>query len=198
MTLGSAAEYYGLLVQLVIWYAFVPLGRGAGSGRPRAGDARFYAALATMPSPAVFGVVWFVLYGLIAGASFVYVRDAPPGTTTYTATAVASLVNLVTNKAWSVVFFEARAPTAALGVLAAVDVSAAVVVIGFAIDKQWLALGLYVPYVLWLLAATYLNVAFLRTLAAYEYAAAAAAASPGAPVVVAAGPPRYVPPQRRQ
>jgi len=187
MTIDSAAQYYGLLVQLVIWYAFVPFGRVAGGGgRPRAGDARFYVALATMPPPVVFALAWAVLYGLIAGASFLYVRDAPPGTSTYTLVAVASLVNLVTNKAWSGVFFEARSPTAALGVLVLVDASAAVVAAGFARDGQWLALGLYVPYLLWLLVATGLNVLFLRALAAVPL---------GSPGGIAA-PPRYGPVSR--
>ena len=205
IALASPLEFAGLLLLLVVWYAFVPLGR-VGSSRPRAGDARFYAALATMPSPGVFAIAWFVLYGLITGSLFVYVRDAPPNTATYTATCIASLVNLLTNKAWSVVFFESRAPTAALGVLVLVDLSAAAMAVGMALDAQWLALGLLVPYLLWLLVATYLNLAFLRTLAAYtsaqnqtspllssqsSSASSASSSSSSQPAV------RYVPPQRR-
>ena len=178
------ADYVQLIVFVAIWYAFNPFSSGqgqqvqqqqadaiAGKKDPAAAFAAFKTGIyfdtlrRTAPSPGVFGAVWFVLYGLLAGAHFVYWRDGPTGEAIYTAGLVIWLVNLLLNKLWTPLFFGAQSPRWALLVLLLVLGTAVAALIIAAIDAVYITVGLLVPYTLWLLVALWLN---WRFIGAYE------------------------------
>lgn len=104
--------------------------------------------------PWVFGPVWVVLYGLVAGALFSFARDhydAGEGVTI--AIVVLALSNLLFNKMWSPLFFGAR-----MFVLAAIDatlIAATAIAVQalLGVQRAWLAFGLYFAYTVWVLYA---------------------------------------------
>ncbi|MCJ2179552.1 TspO/MBR family protein [Novosphingobium album (ex Hu et al. 2023)] len=111
------------------------------------------------PPPQVFGIVWSALYVLmgLALAMILSARGARARGPAVIGFALQFLLNL----AWSPVFFGAHQLTGGLIVIAALDVAALATVYLFSKVRPVAAL-LLVPYVLWLLFATYLNYAFLE------------------------------------
>lgn len=192
MGISTPDEWSFAFIAFVAWFA-----RYECSATPRARGAErdagaYYRALDSLPVPGwAFGVVWFVLYALNAGATYAYwdqarfyvdddddsddMSDAMStlsATSTltdggntfdshYTATLALIAVNLVLNKLWSPLFFGVRAPRAALLVLVGCWGTALGVAVLFGVDSQWLSFGLWVPYVVWLSIALYLNARFL-------------------------------------
>jgi len=109
------------------------------------------------PPSWAFGVVWPVLYVLIGVAAGRVWRVAgsvrpvawPLGLWT---------VQLVLNAAWPGVFFGGDALWAAVGVIVVLDAVVVATVVAFArVDR--LAAALLVPYLVWILYATALNIA---------------------------------------
>lgn len=116
----------------------------------------WYATLvkpALNPPNWVFGPVWTVLYACMAVAAWrVYVakgRRVSPLLVVYA-------VHLAVNALWSVVFFGLHQPQNALGVIVVLWGLVVYLAVRFySVDK---AAGiLFVPYVLWVSFATYLN-----------------------------------------
>lgn len=106
------------------------------------------------PPGGVFGIVWIVIYLLMAIAAYlVFASDSPERRTALTLYAGQLLLNL----AWSPIFFGAGQLWVAFAVIIAMDILVVITALRFArINK--VAGWLMVPYVLWLLFATYLNV----------------------------------------
>ena len=107
------------------------------------------------PPPSAFGPVWTGLYGLMAAAVYRAWRSNPEGS--------AGLValhggQLALNAAWPWAFFRLRSRTAALAVIAALDlaVAAEVIVAG---RRDRVAGWLLTPYLAWSLFATALTAA---------------------------------------
>ena len=114
---------------------------------------------AIYPPPAAFGIVWSVLYVMmgLALAMVVTARGAPGRGAAITAWVVQLLLNL----AWTPVFFAAHQITAALGVIAALDVALLITLVLFWRVRR-LAGVLMLPYLAWVLFATALTWQFLE------------------------------------
>lgn len=122
----------------------------------------WFAALekpAIYPPPAIFGIVWAVLY-VSMGFALALVGTAWGARGRRLAMAV-FLVQLAVNLAWSPVFFGMHRLTGGLVVIAALDVLVAVTVVLFWRIRK-LAGALLLPYLAWIAFATVLNFQFLQ------------------------------------
>jgi translocator protein len=106
----------------------------------------------------VFGPVWTALYAMIATSGWLVWRGSRNGVGEGRGNAALSAwgVQLGLNVLWSGVFFAARSPGAALGVIAALWASIAVCV-GLSARVSAAAAGLLGPYLAWTTFASYLN-----------------------------------------
>lgn len=111
------------------------------------------------PPPALFGVVWTILY--VAMGLALALVCAAWGARGRRAAIVAFAVQFALNLAWSPVFFGMNRITAALGVILALDVALIVTVVLFWRVRK-LAAALLVPYLAWTVFATALTYEFLR------------------------------------
>ncbi|MFS0847990.1 TspO/MBR family protein [Novosphingobium panipatense] len=114
---------------------------------------------AAFPPPALFGIVWSVLYAVlgVALAMILSARGARGRGPAVTVFAMQFALNL----AWSPVFFGAHQMSAALVVIAVLLLLAILTALLFSRVRP-LAGALLVPYVLWLAFAAYLNFGFLQ------------------------------------
>ncbi len=134
---------------------FSGLAANSGPGNP------WFSALdkpALFPPPATFGIVWSILYVLM-GLALALVVTARGASGRALAITVFAL-QLVLNLAWSPLFFGMHQITAALGLLAAIDIAVLITVVLFRSIRP-LAAALLVPYLAWVLFATLLNWQFL-------------------------------------
>ncbi len=142
---------------------FLALGLAAGgAGRlAQGGDvAAEYAALqlpAWAPSTAAFGMVWPVLYVLVAVAGW-RVWVVAGGVRRARAALVLWGLQLAVNVAWPAVFFGLGLVGPAIAVIAALVVLVVGAIAAFAEHDRTAAL-LLTPYLAWLLYATALNAA---------------------------------------
>ena len=128
---------------------------GSGSGNP------WFMELAKpslYPPPQVFGIVWSILYVLIALA-LVLVVTANGAAGRGTAI-IAFAVQLALNLAWSPLFFAAHQLGPALVLLVVLDLAIAVTVLLFRRVRP-LAAAMLLPYLAWCLFATVLNWQFI-------------------------------------
>lgn len=118
----------------------------------------WYAHLAKpswTPPPAVFPVVWTLLYIMIAVSLWRLLDKVVPGSARRR-TLVLFAAQLVLNALWSPVFFALHAASAALGIICLLDIClVATVASAWWIDR--LAAWLLLPYLVWVLYATTLN-----------------------------------------
>lgn len=114
---------------------------------------------ALYPPPAAFGIVWTVLYVLM-GLALALVAAARGARARGLAIAL-FVVQLLLNLAWSPVFFGARQITAALVLIVVLDVAVILTILQFR-RVRTLAAALLLPYLAWILFATYLTFAFLQ------------------------------------
>ncbi|SFF94811.1 TspO and MBR related proteins [Novosphingobium sp. CF614] len=147
---------------LVCVPAAVLLGFLSGTTVQSGPENPWFAALvkpAAYPPAQSFAVVWTVLYVLM-GLALAIVLSAR-GARGRGPAVIAFAVQFALNLAWSPVFFGAHLLTGGLIVIALLDVAALATTVLFWNVRQVAAL-LLVPYVLWLLFATYLNFALLQ------------------------------------
>jgi translocator protein len=109
------------------------------------------------PPQGAFGLVWPVLYVLIALAAWRVWRAAGDVATARRALSL-WLVQLVVNAAWPGVFFGLSAFGWGIVVIVVLDLLVAATIVTFRRWDGWAA-ALLVPYLLWILYATALNVA---------------------------------------
>jgi translocator protein len=150
------ARWLGLLVFLAIALA----AGGIGSllqGSDVGGRYLAFERPAWAPPSWAFGVVWPVLYVLIGIAGWRVWRAR--GSVRAAGTALGLwAVQLVVNASWPGVFFGLEAFGPAIVVIAVLDVLVVLTIVAFwRIDR--IAAWLLVPYLLWILYATALNVA---------------------------------------
>ncbi|MDD4870105.1 MAG: tryptophan-rich sensory protein [Kiritimatiellae bacterium] len=107
----------------------------------------------------IFAPVWTVLYITIVISIFLYYRSSPKSHVVWTSAVLA--VHLVTNFIWTYLFFELQSPAMALMDIVILDVSLAVLICWFW-KSSVLAGALLLPYLAWVLFATYLNYGFYR------------------------------------
>jgi translocator protein len=112
------------------------------------------------PPQTAFGIVWPVLYVVVAVAAWrVWSRAGWAGART---ALVLWAVQLVVNSLWPGVFFGLEAFGAALGVIVVLAILIAATLVRFAQHDRPAAL-LFAPYLLWVLYAAALNAAIWRS-----------------------------------
>lgn len=124
-------------------------------------DSAWFAGLvkpAIYPPPALFGIVWSILFVLM-GTALALVGSAW-GASGRAAAIVAFAVQFALNLAWTPTFFGAHQLTAALAVLVALNVALLVTLVLFWRVRRIAGL-LLVPYLAWTLFAAVLNWQFL-------------------------------------
>ena len=129
---------------------------GSGAGNP------WFDALdkpAIFPPAATFPIVWSILYFLM-GVAFTLVLTARGASGRGPAIAM-FCVQLALNLAWTPLFFAAHRIEAALWLLVALDAAVAATIVLFWRVRTAAAL-LLLPYLAWILFATWLNWEFLR------------------------------------
>ena len=140
------------------WIAFV-LGIGWLSSFLAGDISGVYVLLEKPPlSPPghIFPVVWTILYLLMGIAAWLVSRSGGPGK----ASALFwFFVQLAVNFSWSIIFFRFGLYWAALAVLLLLDILVIHTIRLFR-KQNPTAAWLMVPYLLWILFATYLNAAF--------------------------------------
>lgn len=117
----------------------------------------WYAALekpVLNPPNFIFGPVWTVLYVLIGLSLYLFWTSAGSGKWSGY---VAFGVQMVLNALWSVVFFGLQLPLFGVFVIVLLDIMVVVTIVLF-YEKSQKAAYLLVPYLLWILFATYLSV----------------------------------------
>lgn len=114
---------------------------------------------AIFPPPAVFGIVWSVLFALIALALAVLVTAR--GASGRAAAIAAWVITFILILAWSPLFFAAHQIAKAFYLLLAIDVAALVATV-LAFRVRPLAGLLMLPFLGWVLFATVLNWQFLE------------------------------------
>ncbi|GGC10134.1 sensory protein TspO [Novosphingobium endophyticum] len=147
---------------LVCVPAVVLLGFISGQMAQNGPQSPWFSALvkpAGYPPPETFGIVWTVLYVLM-GLAFAMVVAAR-GARGRGFAVLAFIVQFGLNLAWSPVFFGAHQITGGLFVIVALDVALIVTAVLFYRVRP-LAAVLLVPYIVWVLFATYLNFALLE------------------------------------
>jgi benzodiazapine receptor len=154
---ASLLRWALVLVPAVVLLGFVSAQLG-GSGP----DNPWFAGLvkpAVYPPPALFGIVWTVLY-VMMGLAAAMIGAARGARGRGLALAV-FVVQLLVNLAWTPVFFGLHLMSAALAVIAALDLLVLLTVLLF---WRLRPLGgmLLLPYLAWVLFATVLNWQFLQ------------------------------------
>lgn len=154
---ASLMRWALVCIPVVVLLGFVS-GRVAGSGP---GNPWFDELVkpAAFPPPVTFGIVWTILY-IMMGLALAMVLAAR-GARGRGGAVLAFAVQFVLNLAWSPLFFGAHMMSAALALIAAMVVAAAIAML-LCWRVRPVAGALLLPYVLWLVFATYLNFAFLQ------------------------------------
>lgn len=122
----------------------------------------WFAALVTpsvYPPPLAFPIVWTLLYVLMGLALAMIL--AARGARARAPAVAAFLVQFALNLSWSPVFFAGHHLTGGLIVIVLLDVAVLATIVLFARVRTGAA-ALLVPYLLWVLFASYLNFAFLQ------------------------------------
>lgn len=121
----------------------------------------WYAALEKpplIPPNEIFGPVWSILYLLIGIALFlVWVAKEPRKKSSKAAAYIWFGLQLVLNTLWSITFFGMQQPWLAAVVIGLLIISIIGTMITFYKYDKW-ASYLFVPYLLWVSFATYLNI----------------------------------------
>lgn len=109
------------------------------------------------PPDWVFTPVWTILYVMIAVSLFLFLRAyrRERGYGIY----ILIVIHLVTNFAWTGIFFGLQAPGWALIDILVLDITLIVMVLYFRHINRMSSILLW-PYLLWIFFATYLNAAF--------------------------------------
>ena len=125
-------------------------------------DNPWFATLdkpAIYPPPALFGIVWTILYAMMGFA--LALVCAAWGARGRTLAIVLFGVQFALNLGWTPTFFGAQQITAALVVMVLLDIALLATIVAFWRVRRFAAV-LLLPYLAWTLFATVLNYEFLR------------------------------------
>lgn len=118
---------------------------------------QFLAKPPLTPPDWIFGPVWTLLYALMGIATYLVWRGAHPKK--WRAIGL-FLAHLIVNAAWSIIYFGEQSILGALAVIILLDVLVIWIILRYwNISKT--AAYLLIPYLLWILFATYLNAGIL-------------------------------------
>jgi benzodiazapine receptor len=161
--LASPAQLRASFVRWALFLVPAVLLLGFLSGRfgGQAQDPWFLALEkpAILPPPAIFGVVWPILYVLMGFAAAMIC--AAWGSRYRLPAILAFVLQLLVNLAWTPVFFGEHEMTFALYLIIALDVAVVVTIVLFW-NVRSVAAWLLLPYLAWILFATVLNYELLR------------------------------------
>ena len=154
---GALIRWSLVMVPLVLALGFLS-GMAAGSGP---GNAWFDGLIkpAINPPPIVFPIVWSTLYVLM-GVALAMILSAS-GAAGRGAAAIAFVVQLALNLAWSPVFFARHQLTGGLIVIGLMVLAIVATIVLFA-RVRTMAAWLLAPYLAWVLFAGFLNWQFLE------------------------------------
>ena len=156
----SQLELLALLVFLLAWLTSFYSGYSTSQAKPAelSYRAHYDKALSLQPlSTWLSGIAWTLVYGLNAGASFVYWRDGDPTSARYQSTLAIIIVSVLLSKIHAPLFLSVRAPLWAIVVLLVLAILGIVLLILSGLDALWLSTALFVPYELWLFVAVALH-----------------------------------------
>lgn len=109
------------------------------------------------PPGIIFPIVWVILYGLMGVASYIIFEERKASEEKQKQALTFYGLQLAVNFIWPIVFFKFEAYTAAVFVIFILLVLVIITAAKFkALSKT--AFWLLVPYIVWLLFATYLNI----------------------------------------
>jgi len=109
------------------------------------------------PLGIVFGIVWPILYALLGAAGYLIYRENSEESSSQVF--MWYLIQLLLNFSWSIIFFRFQAYWAALLVLILMDIITAYIIFKSRKINKYASL-LMIPYLIWILYATYLNLGF--------------------------------------
>ncbi len=108
------------------------------------------------PPPIVFPVVWTALYILIALAFMLAIS----GGKATSGTIAGFIINLALNAFWSIAFFLMHNPVLALIVILAMLVNLLILIVNLRFTRR-ISMFLMLPYLVWLVIATILNISII-------------------------------------
>ncbi len=109
------------------------------------------------PPGIVFPIVWVILYGLMGVASYIIYEEVRGDDEKRNNALLFYGLQLAVNFIWPIIFFKFEAYTASVFVIIALLVLVIITAVKFK-ELNNAAFWLLVPYILWLLFATYLNI----------------------------------------
>lgn len=109
------------------------------------------------PPSILFPIVWTILYALMGAAAY-FVWDSVRGSKEERTEALTFYVaQLIVNFFWSIIFFRFEAYWLSVAVIILLDILVIVTMLKFR-NINRLSYWLMIPYLIWLLFATYLNI----------------------------------------
>ncbi len=109
------------------------------------------------PPAILFPIVWTILYAMMGAAAY-FVWDSVRGTKEERTEALKLYVaQLIVNFLWSIIFFRFEAYWLSVAVIILLDILVIITTIKFK-NINRLSYWLMIPYLIWLLFATYLNI----------------------------------------
>jgi len=139
---------------IIIWFTFIYWQLYT----PTNDDTKWYSKsrkdITGAPPNWLFGIVWFILYGLISASAILFFDENDNFVWIF----VVFFANIVLNKTWTLVFFRQKQTLTALIIAITMIATEISVLIGFGLENAWLSFGLYIPYLTWTIYALYLNI----------------------------------------
>ena len=135
-------------------------GVGILSGLLAGNQREFYSSLIKPPfSPPgfAFPIVWTILYAMMGIAFYFVISSARGSYSDHKATVIYFILQLIVNFFWSIIFFRFEALLAAAVAIILLDLLVIITMSLFRIINK-LSFWLMIPYLVWILFATYLNV----------------------------------------
>lgn len=114
-----------------------------------------------LPPRWIFPIVWTILFILIETSLFAFHKEVIYGDSVAPTIFVLFVINMMANKQWTPIFFRQRKFMWALGLVFIIIVTGIAMLAIFAIHSLWLSFGTFLPYILWCLFASYLNIMFV-------------------------------------
>lgn len=149
-------------IGFISWFVFIfwQLDNG-GSRRGRKWYEESKNKIKGAPPGWLFGIAWPILYALIFTSTFIYWQQFNTDSH-YFITLLLIFINIVLNKLWSLFFFNLSQRLISVIIIFILDGLNIAILILLGFSKAWVSFSLFIPYVLWVLYATYLNIAWYR------------------------------------
>jgi len=145
-----------VFIEIIAWFVFINWQIYTVNSRQWYDRARSKIKWPTPPGW-VFGVVWPLLYAVLTAFAVVLFGDND----NLIALFVLFTANILLNKIWSLVFFGQKQRGLGAAIIAVMIGTEIAILILVILENYWVALGLFIPYVVWTIYAFILNIQFL-------------------------------------